>query len=434
MKIKILLTSLTALIAALIVIYFIWIKNGDSQRVTYETEEIDRGNVVALVDTTGTVNPVVQVEVGSQVSGKISEIYVDFNARVEKGEIIARLDPELFETRVKQDEANYQSTLASLEKARVTLKNTKAKLDRALEMFERELISYEEKESAETSYYSAVADLQSAEARLAQAESQLESSRVDLTHTIIKSPIDGVVVSRDVNEGQTVAASLQAPVLFTIANDLTQMQVECEVDEADIGKVEEGQKVRFSVDAYPSDIFNGTVRQVRYSPVVVSNVVTYTTIVDVENPELKLRPGMTATVSIVVGEARNALRVPNSSLRFTPSLSQEEMQALHQETGGRRQGGPLTKAETGEARPRSTFEEELPSPAAGLQEMGRVWMQNENGGLKMVFLVLGVTDNIYTEIKSDNLEAGQEIIVGENGKAGSDSDDRRRMMPTRMIR
>ncbi|MCK4337939.1 MAG: efflux RND transporter periplasmic adaptor subunit, partial [Candidatus Aminicenantes bacterium] len=210
-------------------------KNGNTNEVAYKMEAVDIGNIQAVVDTTGTLNPVTTVDVGSQVSGKIQDLFADFNSQVRKGQIIAKIDPELFETRVSQSEANYQSSKASLDKSKLTLENNKRKYERAKNLFEKELISFEEKETAETQYFSAVADLQSAEARLAQANSQLDTSKVDLKNTIILSPIDGVVINRNFNVGQTVAASFQAPVLFQIANDLSKMQVECSVDEADIG-------------------------------------------------------------------------------------------------------------------------------------------------------------------------------------------------------
>jgi len=190
----------------------------------------------------------------------------------------------------------------------------------------KNLIASQEKDTAEASYLQAKADLVSAEARASQAKYQLDASNVNLGYTIIRSPIDGVVVSRNINVGQTVAASFQAPVLFQIANDLAKMQVECLVDEADVGSVKEGQKVKFTVEAYPNDIFWGTVRQVRYAAQVQSNVVSYTAVLDVDNSSLKLLPGMTATCSIIVGEAKNVLRVPNTALRFNPNLKQEELQ------------------------------------------------------------------------------------------------------------
>jgi HlyD family secretion protein len=351
---------------------------------------------------------------------------------------------------VNQDEANYQSAVASLEKSRVTYDNFQKKFERAVSLFEKDLISFEEKETIETNYYGAKADIQSAEARLEQAKSQLETSKVNLTYTIIKSPIDGVVINRNVNVGQTVAASFQAPVLFQIANDLAKMQVECSVDEADIGKVKEEQKVRFTVDAFPDDNFRGIVKQVRYSPEIVQNVVTYTTIVEVDNPEMKLRPGMTATVSIVTGEAQNALRVPNAALRFTPNLSQEEMMALmtrmREERGLGREGTkPERKPDQkGEAQPQSSQrtgsgqrqpgQEGFGMSGRQMRDFARVWIEDENGQLKMVFIRKGVTDNSYTEIVSGNLEEGQLVITGENSEGNSRSSSSRPPSMMRMFR
>jgi HlyD family secretion protein len=432
--------GLILVVAVFIILYFTVFKSKNGKETGYQKEAITRGSIQALVDTTGTLNPVTIVDIGSQVSGKIEEIYVDFNSHVEAGQIIAKIDQELFLTKVNQNEANYQSSVAALEKSKISLALSEKSLDRSKELFEKKLISVEELENAEANYYNARSDLQSAEARLEQSKSQLESSRVDLAYTIIKSPIDGVVISRNINVGQTVAASFQAPVLFQIANDLAKMQVECSVDEADIGKVEEGQKVTFTVDAFPNEKFSGVVQQVRYSPEVISNVVTYTTIVEVKNPELKLRPGMTATVSIVVGEARDKLLVPNSALRFTPDLTQEQMRALFAEMGmgrGRQNNGDQetpSQVQSGQS-PQGS----VPSAArqfgggmaAGrMRDMSRIWMEDENGKLKMVFFKPGVTDNIYTEIVSGDLEEGQEVIVGKGESSSSSSNDN----PMRMMR
>jgi HlyD family secretion protein len=399
-------------------------KRNNGNGPQYDKAAIDRGNITALVDTTGTLNPVTIVDVGSQVSGKILKIYVDFNSLVKQGQLLAEIDQLPFLTKVQQNEANYLSFKASLEKSKVTLANSEKQYERAKSLFEKELISYEEFESAEVQYYGAKADLQSNEARLEQAKAQLDTTKVDLEYTIIKSPIDGVVINRNVNEGQTVASSFQAPVLFQIANDLTKMQVECSVDEADIGKVKEGQNVRFTVDAFPDDNFIGVVRQVRYSPEVIQNVVTYTTIVDVENPEMKLRPGMTATVSIMVGEAQNALRVPNSALRFQPPP--EVMLAMFEEMKRAREASqgetPRTDGQQeGKRRPQGTFQMGQGMGRMGTrpQDRSRVWMQDETGKLKMVFIRTGVTDNSFTEITGGDLQEGMEVITGENAQATS---------------
>ena len=391
--------------------------------VKYKTETASKGDIEALVVTTGTLNPVTIVEVGSQVSGKIEELYVDFNSTVKEGEIIAKIDQSSFLTRVEQDKANNYSAIATLEKAKVTLENNKKKYDRALELFEKSLISYEEKESVETQYLSAKADLQSAEARLEEAKSQLDSSKVDLAHTIIKSPIDGIVINREVSVGQTVAASFQAPVLFQIADDLSKMQVECSVDEADIGKVKEDQKVSFTVDAFPEESFTGVVTRVRYSPEIIQNVVTYKTIVEVKNPDLMLRPGMTATVSIVVGEARNALRVPNAALRFTPPLSPEEMSRLFEDISkGRERDGSRNSGADGQTSGSQSPYPEDQLPVLMTADMPLVWVIDENGYLRPIMIKTGVSDNSYTEVVWGNLKEGQKVITGLESGSGSSQD------------
>jgi HlyD family secretion protein len=434
MKKKIAIAAI-GVIAVAAVLYFTVLKTGDAAEIGYKTEALKVGSIEALVDTTGTLNAVTMVDVGSQVSGKLENIYVDFNSQVKAGQVIARLDPEQFMTKVKQSEANYRSAQARQENARVNLENSKKKLDRAKNLFDKDLISLEEMDTAETNYYGARSDLQTATAGLEQSQSVLDSSQVDLSYTVIKSPIDGVVINRNINVGQTVAASLQAPVLFQIANDLTQMQVECVVDEADIGKVKEGQDVRFTVDAFPNDRFRGTVKQVRYAPEVVSNVVTYTTIVAVENPEMKLRPGMTATVSIVVGEARNKLLVPNTALRFNPELTPEEMRAMFQAMqGGGTAGGPQGE------RPARDPNTASRQPGGGMgrtgggnrrQDQGRVWYEDENGELHLAFFKMGVTDNVYTEVVSGDIAEGLEVITGQ---AAAASDSRNNNNAMRMMR
>ncbi len=437
MKKKILIAVIVIVVAA-VALKFTVFKQDNGEELGYKKDTLKTGNIQALVDTTGTLNAVRMVDVGAQVSGKLMEINVDFNSVVKAGQIIAKLDPELFVTRVNQSQANYRSGVARVDKAEVSLENMRKKYDRAKNLFETELISYEEMDTAETNYYGAKSDLQQQEASLEQTKSALETSKVDLSYTIIKSPIDGVVISRNVNEGQTVASSLQAPVLFQIANDLTKMQVECSVDEADIGSVQEGQSVRFTVDAYPKDNFRGNVKQVRYSPEVVSNVVTYTTIVEVDNPDMKLRPGMTATVAIVTGEARNKLLIPNTALRFNPNLSPEEMRALFQEMRGGQEGQQRASAQpAGQQRDPSSSNRQFGGGMGGgmghNRDMARVWYEDEYGKLKMVMFKPGVTDNIFTEVTgTDVLKEGMEIIVGENSGSNTSSSrsnqDAMRMM------
>lgn len=408
-------------------------KNGKNGLVRYRTEKLAKGDIEAVVTTSGTVNPTTMVEVGSQVSGKIAKLYVDYNSKVEEGQILAELDLLPFETRVNQSRANFLSAQASLEKAKVTLDNLRKQYERALSLFEKELISSEEKDIAEANYLGAKTDLQRAEASVEQAKSQLESSRLDLSYAIIRSPIDGLVISRNMNVGQTVQASFQAPKIFEIANDLSKMQVECDVDEADVGRIQENQKVRFTVDAFPNDSFNGVVEQVRYSPTVTSNVVTYTTIVAVDNPGMKLRPGMTATVTIITGEAKDVLRVPNAALRFTPSLPAEELAKIMKEAGERMMAQRKTEGgQTPATGTPGSGSGQAPSQGAGAGRMmfaqggglsgqasgtrtrrpSMVWYLDANQKLTVAFIRPGVTDNTYTEIVRSDLKEGQEVIIG----------------------
>lgn len=424
MKKKILISIFIFVVIVGAVLAFTVFRSGKSNGTFYKKEALTKGNIEALVVTTGTLNPVTLIDVGSQVSGKIEKILVDFNSTVKKGQVIALIEQTSFKSRVDQNRANYLSSEAALEKSKVALRNAEKKFNRSKELFDKELISFEEFETAESQYYSAKADVQSSDARLEQAKSQLDASNIDLNFTIITAPIDGVVINRNVNEGQTVAASFSAPVLFQIANDLSKMQVDCSVDEADIGKVQEGQKVKFNVDAFPNDQFNGRVKQVRYSPVVQSNVVTYTTIVEVDNPDLKLMPGMTATVSIIFGEALNVLKIPNSALRFQPpqDVMQKIFERMMAERRTQNSGGP--EAEAG-SRQRSAQGRmpgmNRPSGQTGTrQQRPRVWIQDENGELQMVFIRTGVTDNTFTEVVGDALKEGQEVITGlESSSPGS---------------
>jgi HlyD family secretion protein len=447
MKKKLIIGIIVLVVAVGAILGVAFLKNGKTAVVKYKLEKLGKGDIESVVTTTGTVNPIKQVEVGSQVSGKIATMYVDFNSQVKAGQILAELDRQPFETRVAQNQANYQSAVASLEKAKVTLDNLHAKYERSLSLAQKDLISPDEKEAAEANYLGAKTDVQRAEASVAQAKSQLDSSKLDLSYATIRAPIDGVVISRNMEAGQTVQASFSAPKIFVLANDLTKMQVECDVDEADVGRVKEGQNVRFTVDAFPDTTFSGTVNQVRFSPTVTQNVVTYTTVVDVNNPDLKLRPGMTATVYIVTGEAKGVLRVANSALRFTPDLPQEElarimkaagekMFAKRQAEGGGApaaeggrpqantqgqqspQGTPAGQSSTQSGGPRMAIGQGAPGMPgmAGGQRTGRrpsmVWYLDSAGKLNVSFVRTGVTDNSYTEILRSDLKEGQEIITG----------------------
>lgn len=416
-KILIIVVIIAVMISGGILYALLKSKNNDSYN--FRTAKIDKGDIQLIVSATGTLEPVNVVEVGSQVSGRIAKLYADFNSFVKKGQVIAELEQSLFITRVHQSEANYKSAKAEVEKAKVRLNNAKKALDRALSLYEKSLISREEKEKAEETYYSALADLQSAEARLEQAKAQLESARVDLEHTVITSPIDGIVISRNVNVGQTVAASFQAPVLFQIAEDLTRMYLTCHVDEADIGKVKPGQRVVFTVDAFPEEKFEGKVIQVRYNPQTIQNVVTYDTIVEVRNDDLKLRPGMTATASIIVLEKKNVLRVPNSSLRFMPPP--DLLKKLRKNLKPQQETQDLRQRENRPVRQR-------PSNFAIL------WKIDENKNLEPVPVITGLSDDSYTEIVRvirGELKEGEEVVIGTETQF---SGERRSSSPARGFR
>ena len=410
------------------------IKKGKAAQVKYRTEVLAKGDVESTVTTSGSLNPVDTVDVGSQVSGKIAILGADFNSKVKKGQLLAQLDLELLNAKVDQAESSYKSSVASLDQAKLALDNSLKKFNRSKELFAKNQISIEDMETAESNYLNAKASVVSSESALSQSKSSLDSSRVDLSYAIIRSPIDGVVISRNVNIGQTVAASYQAPLLFKLASDLTKMQLQCDIDETDIGKVKEGQKVRFTVSAYQGETFNGTVRQVRYSPTTVQNVVTYATIVDAENPDLKLMPGMTATVSIITGEAKGVLKIPNASMRFTPTLPQEELAKLLADAGigvprGQGQPGQKTEGSRGQtagpsavrsggaqmgqgqeltAEQRARFEQMRNRPRQG----GTVWTIDDLGKLKPYVVRTGITDNTYSEVTRSELKEGQKIVIG----------------------
>ncbi|HMK31156.1 MAG TPA: efflux RND transporter periplasmic adaptor subunit, partial [Terriglobales bacterium] len=298
----------------------------------YFTAKVERGDIRQVIDATGTINPVTLVQVGSQVSGMISKLYVDFNSKVTKGQVIAEIDPKLFQGAVLQAQAdlqNAQATLAAaksnLAKDQATLKQNKLDYERAVGLAQQGVMSQQQLDQAKATYDAISAQvgsdraaIQQAEAQVAQKAASLKVAQTNLDYTIIRAPINGTVVNRNIDIGQTVAASLQAPTLFTIALDLTKMQVYAKTDEGDVGQIRPGHSADFQVDAFPKEIFHGVVHQVRMNATTVQNVVTYDTIIDFDNPDLKLFPGMTAYVSIPVASANDVTKVPNAALRFKP--------------------------------------------------------------------------------------------------------------------
>jgi len=321
------------------------LKRNDNQQ--YFTAKVDRGDISQVVEATGTINAVTTVQVGSQVSGTVSRLYVDFNSRVRRGQVIAQIDPALFEGSLLQAKADLANARASVATAKANLQKalalqiqTTADYERAKALTAQRVMSTQQLDLAKANYVSAVAGASAADAQVKQAEAQVEQreaavkvAQTNLDYTTIRAPIDGTVIARNVDVGQTVAASLQAPTLFTIAQDLTKMQVYASTDESDVGAIRQKQEVTFKVDAYPKETFSGLVSQVRMNATTVQNVVTYNTIIDFDNPEMKLFPGMTAYITIPVASATDVLRVPNSALRYKPDMKAEEIRAIYQKFG-----------------------------------------------------------------------------------------------------
>jgi HlyD family secretion protein len=313
----------------------------------YFTEKVQKGDIQNVVQATGTINAVTTVQVGSQVSGTIQTLSADFNSHVKKNQVIAQIDPSLFKGAMLQAEANLanaQANLvaakANLAKAQAAANQSKLDYDRSVALANAGVIPAQQLDAAKATWQSNDAAVGAARAAVTQANAQVQQNsaavtvaKANLDYTTIKSPIDGTVIARSVDVGQTVAASLQAPTLFTIAQDLTKMQVYVSTDESDVGSIQTGQEAKFSVDAFPKNTFKGKVSAVRLNATTVQNVVTYTTIVDFDNPDMKLFPGMTAYVTVPVATATDVVKVPNGALRFTPDLTADQISALYQKTG-----------------------------------------------------------------------------------------------------
>lgn len=364
---------------ALISIAFVITRCGRSRSSQFQTATVTRGPLTQAVTATGTLNPVVNVQVGSQVSGNIAKLFVDFNSQVKAGQVVAQIDPMLFQAAVTQAEGDLASSQAALELAKLNATRTQ-------ELFTK-------KNSAQQDLDQAMATLHQADANVKIKQGALDKAKADLEHCTITSPVDGVVISRSVDVGQTVAASLQAPVIFTIANDLTKMQIDTNVAEADVGVVEVDQDVDFTVDAFPQRTFHGKVVQVRNAPITVQNVVTYDTVIGVNNPDLKLKPGMTANVSIIISHQDNVLQFKNAALRYRPA-----------------DAPPPT------ARPSS------PKPSGSPGQTGR-GTGRPHGGERTVYLLssgrpkpvsikTGISDGVVTEVV-DGLKEGDRIVTAE---------------------
>ena len=355
-----------------------WLRDGASEAPGYQTELVDRGPIDVLVTATGAVNPVTTVTVGSYVSGPILEIYADFNSPVETGQLVAKIDPRPYQVKVAQTEAGLANAKAKVDKARADLELKKLSFERNQTLRARNLIAENELDTARSNYAQARAQLALDAAGVKQMEAELDEAKLTLGYTDITSPVDGVVVSRSVDVGQTVAASFQTPELFKIAQDLTKMQVKANVSESDIGGVHDGQMATFSVDAYPGRVFEGVVVQVRNSPVTVQNVVTYDVIIEVANPDLALKPGMTATVSISTAHRDDVLRVPLRALRFKP----EDAEA------GAAAGIP-------------------PNSPVG----SALYVEDAKGGLERIDVKIGLRDEHHAEVLEGDVEPGEAVVV-----------------------
>lgn len=343
----------------------------------YALVKVIRGDITAVVTATGTLNPVNTVQVGSQVSGTIQHLYADFNDHVKKGQVVAQIDPAVFRAELSEAQANVKSAEAGVDKAWVSVLDAQRELERQSDLFDKKLTAESVRDAARFAYDSAQVEHQVQKAAVAQAVAGREREQVNLAYTTIYAPIDGVVISRDVDVGQTVAASLQAPTLFTIANDLTRMQVDADVDESYIGQVREGQPVRFTVFAYPGREFEGRLAQVRLQPKVESGVVKYNSVIHVDNADMALKPGMTATVSIQVSEQKEALQLPGSAMRFVPDWPRDELAALR----------------------------------IGLASDERIVWTPHPDGLRPIKLRTGILGERYVEVRSDELREGMAIAI-----------------------
>ncbi len=369
--------AVIAVVAVLAAAGFYW-RNNKGNDVKFRTEKVVRGDITSSVTASGTVNAVTTVLVGTQVSGTVKEIFVDFNSAVKKNQIIAQIDPATFEAQVEQARAGLLLAKANLEKSEASLADSQRSMNRSKELFLRNLIARSDLDTAETNFLTAKAQVTASKAQVAQSDATLKTAETNMRYTRIISPVDGIVVSRNVDVGQTVAASFQTPTLFTIAQDLTKMQIDTNVDEADIGKVKTDMDVDFTVDAYPETTFKGKVFQVRNAPISVQNVVTYDVVVKVSNPDLKLKPGMTANVSVITSTHSNVLKLPKAALRFSPG-------APDKTRAPRQQRGP------------------------------GVWIL-ENNSPKRITVSTGISDGMHSELLSNDLKEGQEVIVESTGK------------------
>ena len=390
----------------------------------YFSAKVEMGDIRQVIEATGTINPVTSVQVGSQVSGMISKLYVDFNSKVTKGQVIAEIDPKLFEGAVLQAQADLQNAQAllaaakaNLAKDQATLQQNKLDYGRAASLQRQGVNSQQQLDQAKATFDAITAQvgsdraaIQQAEAQVSQKTATLKVAQTNLDYTIIRAPINGTVVARNIDIGQTVAASLQAPTLFMIALDLTKMQVYAKTDEGDVGQIRAGQKADFQVDAFPKEMFHGVVFQVRMNATSIQNVVTYDTIVNFDNPQLKLFPGMTAYVSIPVASVTDVVKIPNAALRYKPDLAAEKVQELYNKYGvTATAAGPASTA----ARQPGETERPVPKPnSATGSDTAVVWKLLPDQSLRPLQIHIGLTDHTYTALTSGDLQPGDELVTG----------------------
>jgi HlyD family secretion protein len=400
---KIIIILAAVVLVAGIAGYFFYKRTPEIQ---YKTAKIERGMVVSTVAATGNLSAVTTVQVGTQVSGTIQKLYVDFNSRVKKGQSIAEIDPSLFNASVEQSQGNYLSAEANLQKAKVTLADAERTFKRNQKMLADGIVSQSDFDVAETALQSAKASVKAAEGTVAQTRGSLMQSKTNLRYSIIRSPVDGVVISRAVDVGQTVAASFSTPTLFTIAQDLTKMQIEVSVDEADISRIQLHQKATFTVDSYPEQTFRGKVIQIRSAPVITQNVVTYVVVVSVDNSDMKLKPGMTANVSVEVAKKDDVLKLPPAALRFKPKAKGDEVKAKgngeRPAGAGQRPagGGPNGGGKGG--------------PGKGKDKSQQVYLLKE-GKPVATPVKTGIANNSSIELIESSLKEGDDVIIEQIG-------------------
>jgi len=397
---KFIIIAVIALIAVGAGLYFV---KSRKPEIIYKTAKLEKGTIVSTVSATGNLSAVTTIQVGTQVSGTIQKLYVDYNSRVKKGQTIAEIDPSLFNAAVEQSQGNFLSAEANLQKAKVTLADAERTLQRNKKLLSDGIISQGDFDISETAWQAAKASIKAAEGSVAQTRGALMQAKTNLRYSIIRSPVDGIVISRAIDVGQTVAASFQTPTLFTIAQDLTKMQIEVSVDEADISRIKLDQQATFSVDAYPEQKFVGKVVQIRSAPIVTQNVVTYVVVVNVDNGEMKLKPGMTANVSIVVAKKDDIIKIPSAALRFKPKSDDEKPAAAKGASGstaaptvkgGRESGGRPGDKKAGNSQIVYLLKESKPAA---------------------VSIKTGIAGSGSIELVEGALKEGDEVIVEQSG-------------------